>query len=538
MDIVPEKSPEDIYPDLNGDSFWYAYKWENNGQSMQLPSDGWEVDVMLWEDGRARLRNMEDRIAINSPDSLRLSWELSGDQLYLYDRGSERLMYQGELVGAEIKLEFFGGTLYLKEKLLPTVEGELYSPAELLGTWLMVSGETEGSSWEAMPGTFVSLVFQLDWTLENPRLLVDSDQGDFYGFLPEGFRGLEAFVLDDFLYEGCGNESWSVRLGLESPLDANGYPVNTEYYLTLLDEDTLLQQSYFAIDGSPRISYQVFKRALPEISSWAVQEGDLQGSDWECISFVDAAGRRRPLPPGYSSFYMHLDTDRQSFIRWEKDNGDSYSSYGNYMLGVGGALLICGEDSSRDWFAGAIRIDSSGTPAGIQEEYELYLHFANGTLMLRKIDGSGGENHLGGEDENRPGGGSEGAGSEESMNTLEYNAFSAPAGSLLVLYDETYVDFDHFTDILFYDISDGPNSCNLILSSVADGTRVWLEDHGSVVGDFGTLHAGDSVKFRVGLPNESSGLLLCFTVNGEDYHFDLFQGNLGFYDGWSYIIED
>ena len=113
----------------------------------------------------------------------------------------------------------------------------------------MVGGEIEGDVWEAIPGNFEILSFSLGpVSIEGTEvILADMEARDYAGVLKTFYYQEQIESLDEPLYEGCGNEEWSVRIGEESEKNENGYPVDEEYYATLLDMNTLLLQQYSSL---------------------------------------------------------------------------------------------------------------------------------------------------------------------------------------------------------------------------------------------------------------------------------------------------
>ena len=169
----------------------------------------------------------------------------------------------------------------------PDPEPEKFTPDDLEGTWLMVSGITEGWEWDAMPGNFESMIFRVEEVDGAQRMAVDSESGDISGYVPSSYYGKGITVLDEPLYEGCGNEDWSVLVGEKSPVNEGGLPIETEYYVTLLDRDTMLRQQYFTLDGAPMLTEQILKR-FPAISGEAeLDDGDLADTVWICESYTD-----------------------------------------------------------------------------------------------------------------------------------------------------------------------------------------------------------------------------------------------------------
>lgn len=505
-DASKPESPAAAQKHLEGDSFWTATSWEVDGDAMDLPTSYNSVDLTFWADGTARLRDIEQGL-INNEQQLRLVWEETEDgSLLLNDADTGTLCWSGKWEGDELILEYIGGLLRLRQEEMPE-GGMLYSPAELRGTWLMVSGETEGYEWEAMPGTFMSMAFYHQWEGTQGSMVADSDASNWEPYLTEKFSRYETEILDQPLYSGCGNEEWSVRVGPESERDANGYPINIEYYVTLLDQDTLLCQQYWTMDGGPFVSYQTFKRILPESSHWDLTEDDLSGA-WKCVSYQTAEGNRLPASPSMANFQVDFLSQDECRISWLSGDGSTwYEESGVWSMGAGGTLQMSGGGEEPVWFAGAARGHMDITMDSSSYDVELYIydHSSNGIMRLQYAGAS--EDHGPGQ-------------YVDTMNDLEGNAFAAPASALLVMYGEEWLtDFAHL-DIPRQDLADGPDVGEVLVTAVADGTHLWVEQDGFLVADLGVLDAGESMIIHTGIP-ETGGARLYFTVLGQDYFTEL-----------------
>lgn len=66
----------------------------------------------------------------------------------------------------------------------------------------------------------------------------------------------EIEYLDQPLYDGCGNEEWSIKFVLIQ----SDFGEDEEFYATLTDENTLLMQQFFPFDGTQGVSYQTYIR--------------------------------------------------------------------------------------------------------------------------------------------------------------------------------------------------------------------------------------------------------------------------------------
>lgn len=69
----------------------------------------------------------------------------------------------------------------------------------------------------------------------------------------ESFQNKELTVTTEEMYFGCGNDQWKANVEYVGPYD-------TLYAITVLDDGTLLMQSYWEVDGAPTVSYSCFQR--------------------------------------------------------------------------------------------------------------------------------------------------------------------------------------------------------------------------------------------------------------------------------------
>ena len=113
--------------------------------------------------------------------------------------------------------------------------------SELVGTWELAWTEMEGDRIEAAPGIC---------TIE-----ITPDETGLYRFTyankdfpEENVQDRELLVVPGELYPGCSNDQWIAEVAEES-----GDPVC--YALTLLEDGTLLLQTYWEMDGMPWVSY-------------------------------------------------------------------------------------------------------------------------------------------------------------------------------------------------------------------------------------------------------------------------------------------
>ena len=148
-----------------------------------------------------------------------------------------------------------GCTAFLQIKPAQTTPQELLTPSvpsteqppklqpvALAGIWQSTYSEVEGDRTES---TATTVIIYGD-TEETLSMTYTNTE-----FTDNNFRDLPLTVIAGELYPGCGNGSWYA----ETPLIG----LDT-YCVTLLDENTLLLQCNFEVDGLPMVSYQWFVR--------------------------------------------------------------------------------------------------------------------------------------------------------------------------------------------------------------------------------------------------------------------------------------
>lgn len=405
-DIVPnkegiktEESASENWQDklLKEDSYWTAYELKDFLGLEELPADDKWIDLILWADGRAQLREVQNELILNNDLMLHMTWKREGSSLGLYVKGFDEPYCEGTIDENGIALSYYGGMLYLKQDTMPGEIGELLSPAQLTGTWVMTSGMVEGWEWDARDEReYGVLFFDSAWNEEiaGPVLHADYESRTGWGDMRESFYDQELTLLEEPVYEGCGNEKWSVRIGPESPVNEHGYPKETDYYVTLLDENTLLLQSYYTIDDGPGVSYSYFKRILPTASVWELETAELEGGDWEFVSFTDSNGNELDQVPGMENLSVHLDVMGCCSVSWEEPSTEELiSGEAKWILGSGGGFLICEGEQEEAWFSGGILMHNIETLEESIYNLEMYLYYAGGVIKLIHVEGSGGENY-------------------------------------------------------------------------------------------------------------------------------------------------
>lgn len=118
--------------------------------------------------------------------------------------------------------------------------------SELIGTWELSWTEVEGDRNEAESGV-CTIKITPDETGFYRFTLVNRD------FPEENIQDRELLVVPCELYPGCGNDQW-----IGEVTEASGD--NVQYTLTLLEDGTLLVQTYWEMDGIPMVSYGWYQK--------------------------------------------------------------------------------------------------------------------------------------------------------------------------------------------------------------------------------------------------------------------------------------
>lgn len=378
---ITQTAPEQMDRIGLEDTYWVASEWYSEGidEAEVLQPEVWALDLMVYTDGTARFRDIHESICLVDDSHLNLSWERTAEgELLFYSRLYTEPVLRGTCENGVLYLRYSDGTLVLAEKEIPKGSGQIYSPAELVGTWLLVSGETEGYQWEAMPNELSSLVFRVTSYDGALALCADRETLDRFGEMTDAAHYQEVSVLNEALYDGCENGSWSVRIGQESPKDAQGYPTEAEYYATLLDYNTLLLQQYYTLDGAPAVSYQTYWR-FPELVTWRAPEYiDLEYTNWVCTEYVNTQGEKRSPPAEMEDFSLLLCSDQTCVVSFGADT----AFQGTWQVGNGGVMLLR-SDEDVFWFGGVLSAYCVETDNETADVLELSLYFNGGILKLQ-----------------------------------------------------------------------------------------------------------------------------------------------------------
>lgn len=520
---------------LVGDTYWEAYMVESAGEKTDLPSDENSMDLLLRENGSAKFRDVIDGTVLVDDGLLYMTWNLTDDQgVDIYMEGYEEPWMSATIDGEEMCMVYMGETVYLKKVKLPEETGELYHPAELEGVWLLESGEVEGDVWEAQPGQLESMVFESVLIDGSLQLIAGAEKKNYWeDSLQSDYEMASTTILDEPIYSGCGNEIWSVRVGEESEVNEEGYPLETETYVTLLDENTMLRKLYYIFDGGPGVSYQTFRRIIPSTAECYFTSSDLEGGDYECISYTDRNGKKTADVPEMKDFYVHLDVNSEMMVSWwDESIADRRSFVGTWLMGEGGVINLVsnqydGEQEFTDtcWFAGAIRGVMATSPGMGEYDSEMYLYYDGGIIHLQHNIGSGGENFGGDYQDYR-----------QNMDYLEENAFAAPEDTLLIIYGDDFLNMEEYGFLPINEISTAADSRQILITAVLDNTYIWYEDQDGYTAWAETLNAGESVILQIDVP-ENAKEYLWFNINDEAaYFYGIDQKNIAL-DDFMYVTK-
>lgn len=118
-------------------------------------------------------------------------------------------------------------------------------PVEMVGTWKRFQWETDGYREDDTSGTHTIVITgetQTDLTIS----FTNKESQNF------NYKNKPLDVMQGVLYPDCGNNLWLAKVDHVGPWD-------TTCTVTLLEDGTLLLQSYWEMDGSPMVSYEWFR---------------------------------------------------------------------------------------------------------------------------------------------------------------------------------------------------------------------------------------------------------------------------------------
>lgn len=119
-------------------------------------------------------------------------------------------------------------------------------PIEMLGVWELAWTEVEGDRVEADPESEYISIFLND--ADVMRITLDDCI-----FPRNSFVNKELRAYDGEMFSGCGNNQWIAYVGYMGPRD-------TIYSVTLLEDDVLLMELYWEVEGAPMVAHKWYRR--------------------------------------------------------------------------------------------------------------------------------------------------------------------------------------------------------------------------------------------------------------------------------------
>ena len=214
----------------------YQVTFEENTLSVCW-NDGFDEENHEYPDARWELTN-EDGYAVLSIDFREMAGILRYNLMYheVYDY----LYFGMDVLQEEMPIGWEPLCRYMMPPLTP-------EPVEMLGEWTLAWTEVEGYRENIEPGT------------ENISIFLNDDNGFRITltdavFPRKSFKNKELGVYEGELYSGCGNDQWMCYIGYMGA-------ENIIYSLTLTQDDILLMEMYWEIDGGvPMVAHKGYRR--------------------------------------------------------------------------------------------------------------------------------------------------------------------------------------------------------------------------------------------------------------------------------------
>ena len=228
---------------------WVWERWTKDGREVSCQVTFAEDTLSVrWNDG----------IDEENHEYLDASWELTYEDGYavlsidfremagvlrynlMYHEVYDYLYFGMDVLQEEMPI----GLEPLYRFLMPPVVPE---PVEMLGEWELAWTEVEGYRENVEPGTESISIFLND---DNGFRITLTDAV----FPKKSFKNKELGVYEGELYSGCGNDRWMCYIGYMGPEDII-------YSLTLTQDDILLMEMYWEIDGGvPMVAHKGYRR--------------------------------------------------------------------------------------------------------------------------------------------------------------------------------------------------------------------------------------------------------------------------------------
>ncbi len=181
--------------------------------------------------------------AIDAPDyDMHFLIIESTDGCYVVETQVHSSMY-GEMY---VETHALMSTICIKNAAADT-EDNCPEPIAMVGEWERTRTMVEGYEEDSAPGA-CKITIKGD-SEDNLSITYTSKE-----FPDNNYKNKALIIADGELYYKCGNDCWTADVDYIGNFD-------TTFALTLTEDDTLILQNYFLIDGAPAVSYEFFKRA-------------------------------------------------------------------------------------------------------------------------------------------------------------------------------------------------------------------------------------------------------------------------------------
>ena len=226
-----------------------GYSWNGNwdprwyGSQISFQEDTCEI---RWNDGI----DEEDHIYSGAKWDLSYSEGLAVLTIDMAEFAGElryNVLYDAEMESLYLALDVSNGEIVTGSQPLYTYMGLIAEETlGMEGSWRLAWTEVEGYQDTEVAGSK-----SVEITLDDAGIYRMSYI--HHEFADWNFYDKELIITEGEMYPGCGNDQWIAEVNY-----IGNY--GTEYYVTLLDDGTLLVQQYFTVDGAPAVGYECFER--------------------------------------------------------------------------------------------------------------------------------------------------------------------------------------------------------------------------------------------------------------------------------------